>query len=148
MGVSLTWIGVHAVTADHARAVLGLAATESMGDFHEFPMADLALPNNWYLLTAKPCEHAICSSPILSKLSAGTSVVACSIEEHVMFASAVLWRDGEEIWSVQHYGGDGGVFDLVVKGSLPDTFQNLRAHYFATQESADDADMNVDYIFD
>jgi hypothetical protein len=145
VGVSLAWIGIQAMTAKEVDATLGLTETGSHGIFYEFPIAGLALPNGWYLLTAKPSDHAICSEPFLSELSTAASVVACSIEEHVMFASAAFWRDGREVWSVQHQG-DKAVTDLVVKGVPPSNFEDLRARCFAAQESAEPDD--VDYVFD
>jgi hypothetical protein len=150
MGVSLAWVGVQATTAEDVQAMLGLTDAGSTGHYYDFPIVGLAIPNDWYLLAAKRCDHAIRSDAILSHLSARTSVVACSIEEHVMFMSAALWRDGREVWSVQHRGGDYGVTDLVVKGSPPEAFEGLRDRCFAAQEqeSARDADIGVDYVAD
>jgi hypothetical protein len=148
MGVSLAWVGVQAMSAAEVQATLGLTDTGSTGNYYDFPMGGVVIPNNWYLLAAKPCDHAIRSEPILSELSARSSVMACSIEEHVMFMSAALWRGGREVWSVQHRGGDYGETDLVVKGSPPDTFESLRARCFAAQESASAADIRVDYVAD
>jgi hypothetical protein len=65
-----------------------------------------------------------------------------------MFMSAALWRDGKEIWSVEHRGGDYGDTDLVVKGVPPDGFVEVRARCFAAQESASDASVGVDYVAD
>jgi hypothetical protein len=62
-----------------------------------------------------------------------------------MFASAAFWRDGREVWSVQHQG-DKAVTDLVVKGVPPSNFEDVRARCFAAQELAEPDD--VDYVFD
>jgi hypothetical protein len=148
MGISLAWVGVQAMTAGDVQSTIGLTDTGLSGHYYDFPIVGLAIPNNWYLLAAKSCDHAIRSNPILSKLSARTSVIACSIEEHVMFMSAALWRDSREIWSVQHRGGDYGDTDLIVKGALPDTFDDVRARCFAAQESASATGVGVDYVAD
>jgi hypothetical protein len=148
MGISLAWVGVKAAIAEDVRAMLGLIETGAIGRYFDFPISGLSLQNSWYLLAAKPCDHAIRSEPILSSLSAKTSVVACSIEEHVMFMSAALWRNGREIWSVQHRGGDYGDTDLVIKGSPPDSFEELRSRCFAAQESARGDEVGVDYVAD
>jgi len=147
MGVSLSWLGVE-TTAAEVYARLGVSETGESGDYDDFPMAGLMLANNWYLLTAKGCEHPILSARALSDLSAGISVVACAIEEHVMYQSAAFWRDGNEIWSVRHRGGDYGIMDLVVKGLPPDPFNDLRTRTFALQASEGGADADVDYIAD
>jgi len=146
MGVSLAWIGVQAMAAKDVQGALGLVETGASGSLYDFPIAGMALSNGCYLLTATPCDHAICSEPVLSGLSTKASIVACSIEEHVMFMSAALWRHGEAIWSVQHRGGDYGDTDLVVEGALPENFAELRARCFAAQESA--GGNGVDYVAD
>jgi hypothetical protein len=93
------------------------------------------------------CDHAIRSEPVLSELSFSASVIACSIEEHVMFMSSALFGD-QEIWSVQHRGGDCGDTDLVVKGLPPDNLKDLSARCFAAQESARSDSIGVDYVAD
>ena len=148
MGVSLSWIAAQSTTADEFYRKLSLSETGARGDYYDFPMAGLMLPNGWYLLTAKPSEHPFLSDQILSKLSATTFVMACSIEEHVMYMSAALWRNSREIWSLQHRGGDYGIMDLVIKGSPPEAFDNLRAHHLARQTEAGGANADVDHIAD
>ena len=120
MGISLAWIGVQARTPNDVQEMLGLTETGASGEFFDFAIAGIVLPNDWYLLTALSCDHWIRSDVILAELSAHTPVVACSIEEHVMFVSTAQWRAGEQVWSVQHRGGDYGVDDLVIEGTPPD----------------------------
>jgi len=134
------------MTAAELYAKLGLAETGERGDYLQFAMSGQELPNRWYLFVAKRCDHAILSDRVLSELSAECSIVACSIEEHVMDMSASFWRDGREIWNVHHRGGDYGVMDLVVRGSLPEAFDDLRARTFARQAAAGGDDLGVDYI--
>jgi hypothetical protein len=148
MGVSMSWIGVQAMTADELHAKLGLSETEASGKYFDFSIAGLMLPNNWYLLTAERCDHPIISDQVLIELSAMTSIVSCSIEEHVMYMSSALWRGGREIWRVQHRGGDQGIMDLSVRGSPPEAFEDLRARYFARQAAAGGASADVDHIAD
>lgn len=134
--------------AKDVQAALGLVETGASGGFYDFPIAGVALSNGWYLLAAKPCDHAIRSERILSELSSKASIVACSIEEHVMFMAAALWREGNEIWSVQHRGGDYSDTDLVVKGALPENFEEVRARCLEAQESAHGDSIGVDYVAD
>jgi hypothetical protein len=148
MGVSLSWIGIQTAIPGEVHAKLGLSETGASGDYYDFQMAGLVLPTNWYLLTAKRCDHPILSDRVLSELSVGTQVVACSIEEHVMYQMAVLWSDGRETCRVQHRGGDHGIMDLVVNGSPPKIFDNLRSEHSARQLAAGGANANVDHIAD
>ena len=146
MGVSLSWVGIQAMSADEVHAKLGLTGTGAIGDFYDFPLGGLMLPSGWYLLAAKRCDHVILSDRFLREVSAGSTIVACSIEEHVMYQSAAFWDGGREIWSVQHRGGDCEIMDLVVKGSPPDTLRELHARHLAEQEAEGGADADVDYI--
>jgi hypothetical protein len=137
---------VQATTAAELYTKLGLAETGDRGDNPKFPMSGQELPNHWYLLVAKRCDYLILSDGILSELSAECSIVACSIEERVMYMSTSFWRSRREIWNVRHRGGDHGVMDLVVRGSLPAAFDDLRARAFARQAAAGGDDAGVDDI--
>ena len=148
MGVSLSWIGVHPTTTNDLYTKLGLSETGRAGDYYDFPIAGQTFPSGWCVLIGKQCDHPILSNEVLSVLSAERSVIACSIEEHVMHMSAALWHDGRETWSMQHRGGDYGIMDLVVKGAPPDSFGDLRAHYFTLQEEAGGDSADVDHIAD
>ena len=53
-----------------------------------------------------------------ARLWQGDEVVACFVEEHVMFSAAVLWRDGSKLWSAEHDAQEG-IRHLDVVGQLP-----------------------------
>jgi len=151
MGVSLAWIGVKASAADDLYAQLGVSETGASGEFYGFKLAGSKAPGGWHLVTARRCDHPIQSAPVLSALSAGAGIVACAIEEHVMYSSAAYWREGREIWSVQHEG-DRDVLHIKVTGMTPENFEDLRARKFAEQAEDDrtraKGEYGVDYIFD
>ena len=65
-----------------------------------------------------------------------------------MFVSTAQWRAGEQVWSVQHRGGDYGVDDLVIEGTPPEPFEEIRARCFAAQQAARHDKIAVDYVFD
>jgi len=68
-----------------------------------------------------------------------------------MYSSAACWRDGQEIWRVQHQG-DRDVLHIEITGTPPENFEDLRARQFAEQAENDRArakgDYGVDCIFD
>jgi hypothetical protein len=146
MGVSFCWVGVEAKTADEVYARLGVFETGASGDCYDFPISGLMLPSSWFLLAAKGCDHAILSARVLSEISAKGSAIACSIEEHVMYQSAAMWCDGREIWGVKHRGGDYGIMDLVVNGSPPEPFEELRTRYMSEQMAEGGAEADADLI--
>jgi hypothetical protein len=119
MGYSLAWVGLENALAAELYAERAVVESGARGHFYAFPIAGLALPNKWYVLTAKGCDHSIGSSRVLSSLSAKRTIVACVAEEHMMYSSCALWREGQQVWAVRHRGGDFGIMDLVTEGSLP-----------------------------
>jgi hypothetical protein len=99
--------------------------------------ADLSdLSDGWYLIFAKGCDHAIVSDAILRIASAAGTAVACSMEEHVNFASAALWKDGVKLWAVRHQG-DVALADLQVSGTPPEELGELKRAALAKQETED-----------
>jgi hypothetical protein len=147
MGYSLAWTAVEQTSAA-VLAQLGLAESDVRGDFYGFPLAGMTLPNGWYIVTAKACDHWIGSSRTLSKLSNACRVISCVVEEHVTYSSAAFWRDGRQKWAVRHRGGDFGIMDLVTEGSLPEDFAEIRARGFSRQAAAGGAEAEVDYVFE
>lgn len=148
MGVSLSWIAIEGKSGEEVQRQLGLADTGERGDCLDFPITGLGLANGWYLVMADECDHKMLSDRVAVSLSSGASVIGCSVEERVLASSAMLWRQGKRIWSVQHRGGVHGIMDLVIDGRLPDGFYQLRDVYCARQVSAGGAKAGADLIFE
>jgi hypothetical protein len=83
----------------------------------------------------------------LGSLSRGAEVVACFVEEHVMFSAAAFWRDGLRVWSVEHDAQEG-IRHLVVAGELPAEMSAIIKESEAAQDAEDECDSEVDYIFE
>jgi hypothetical protein len=60
-----------------------------------------------------------------------------------MYAMATLWRDGREIWRIEHHG-DRVREDLKVTGKPPEEFEAIRSDYAVKQKS----DGQVDWYFE
>ena len=126
MGVSLRWVAVQALSAEDALSRLGLRHT---GNTYNYPFKGIAshgLLADWFLVVAGRCDHRIGKPPSLSTLSAGCRVVACAVEEHVNYASAELWQDGQLIWQVTHQG-DVDPENMSCQGQVPQRFHDLLA---------------------
>lgn len=124
MGISLSWVAVEALPSED---VLSRLALKSTGNSCTYPFKGIAshgLPNNWFLIAAGRCDHHIGNAESMSKLSAGCRAVACAIEEHVNFALAELWQDGQQIWHVEHQG-DEDPENISFKGCVPLRFHEL-----------------------
>ena len=147
MGFSLSWNATRGIGADAALALQELAATGVDANYLESPVSAVSLEGGWLLVVASGCDHRITSASILAKLSVGCEVVACTVEEHVMFSSSELWSDGRRVWRVEH---DAQLaFDhLIATGSPPDDFASTRAHFAAQQEAEGGAKAEVDFYFE
>jgi hypothetical protein len=74
-------------------------------------------------------------------------VVACSIEEHVMFSSAEYWAAGTRVWRAEHVGEDGPIH-LKTSGALPGGFEAMAAEHKELQEADGGERAGVDHYFD
>jgi hypothetical protein len=83
------------------------------------------------------------SASTLRALSRGRDVVACRVEEHVMYFLAEYWLDGRRVWRVEH-DGQAGFDHLVAEGELPPQYEELRARRFA-EHAAENADAEDEY---
>jgi hypothetical protein len=148
MGYSLAWLAVQGKTTENIHRQLGLTGTGDFCDYGDAPVAGRLLPSGWYLVVAKGCDHKLISELIVQQISSSGSVIACSIEEHVMFSSAAQWSDGQKNWSIRHRGGDHGPTDLGFEGSPPPLFAELREFYGSKQDAEGGEKAGVDWIFE
>jgi len=101
----------------------------------------------WFVLVINRCNHDFVRPKSLERLSELGEVIACSVEEHVMWSSAELWRGGAQIWSIQH-DAQKGMLDLDASGFIPEAYSAIRNEYSERQEQEGGVEAEVDYIFD
>ncbi len=153
MGYSLSWLAVKGLTKDAVLNTLGLV--EAPGDDEQneegvYPPAfdhSLAeLPSGWIVILTKDFGYP--TPKRMAAVSVGGTAIACSIEEHVMYSVARLYKDGKAVWSVDHNGGELGVYHLDVAGDPPPELAPIRDRVAADQESEGGEDADVDLMFD
>jgi hypothetical protein len=131
-------------------ARLGFVATEQRADYAEHPVCARPIPGDWSLLVAKGCEHRIVAEDQLAALSGDCDVVACTLEEHVIFSSCEWWSRGRREWRVAH-DAQKTIDHLETSGALPADFAEMRART-AEQQVAEDGqdgqDAEVDLFFE
>ncbi|NBD21453.1 hypothetical protein GTZ97_12340 [Aquabacterium fontiphilum] len=143
MGYSIAWIATRGIPLDQALIAAGLSSTSTLAEFASKPFTGQAMRHGWYLLVAKGCDSPLIASKVLAELSTSGEVIACAIEEHVMFSSAEFWQGGHRIWKVAH-SSDKGIRHLSSSGAPPASFQDIVAEANRLQEQ----DSEVDYFFD
>jgi hypothetical protein len=88
MGYSLSVLAVQTANPAEALQRLGFIRTGKTCEYAREPLSAYALPADWFLIVARGCDNRFLQAKILGPLSERFPVVACSIEEHVMFSSA------------------------------------------------------------
>jgi hypothetical protein len=145
MGFSIAWVAVRGRFHSAVLAELGLRATGHYEEFPESPLACASLPTGWFLVFD---NKFVLPDPLpLARLSAGAEVVTCFVEEHVMVSAATGWRNGRQMWSVEHDSVEG-VSHLVATGELPPAFVSIRDEQMGKQASDGGEQSGVDYVFD
>jgi hypothetical protein len=96
---------------------------------------------------ANRCDYRFLNAKVLVPLSTNYQVVACSIEEHVMFSSSEEWEGGALVWRAVH-AGENGPIGLKTSGTLPAWFQSMADALAAKQEAEGGKTAEVDYYFD
>jgi hypothetical protein len=146
MGASLSWL---AVSGRDPEAVLAALSLERSGETSENPasaIACAALPDGWLLLWLGEFDSPHLAPERLEALSDGCRVVACQVEEHVMYSFASLHADGHEVWRVAHDAQEDA-YHLDARGDLPAGFAGLLARHEAEQDAEGGEGAEVDVIF-
>jgi hypothetical protein len=142
MGFSVAWLAVPKAAKAETLKVIGLRETDMQEEMPESPLLGSDLATGWYLLWFDEVSPAALKPEFLRKISAGTELIACQVEEHVMSSTAAHWVDGTERWFVAHDSQDG-LTNLEVIGTPPAILEPIRAKRMALQEGVTD----VDYVF-
>jgi hypothetical protein len=147
MGYSLSLLAVQCSDPDAALSALNIFRTGQTCEYASQQLTGYAMPQGWYLVVASRCDHRILKANVLGLLSQNYRVVACSIEEHVMFSSVEEWAAGALVWRAVH-AGENGPIDLKTSGTLPPSFQPMADALMAKQEAEGGKTAGVDYYFD
>lgn len=146
MGFSLSWLAVRGKSREDILAELRLTGTGQFEEMAESPLVGAHLPGGWYLVVDDHSEKYWWESGTPRALSAGCEVVFCMVEEHVMYSVAHAWKDGQQLWAVEH-DCEKGLKHLDVQGGTPSFFDAMRTDLLRKQEAAGEK-ARVDYVFD
>jgi hypothetical protein len=98
--------------------------------------------NGWHVLVVERFDVITEAADVLRKLSIGSEVVASFVEEHVMVSAAVEWKDGKEVWFVQH-DSQKGRMNLEERGTLPPSYTKIKSDLSHKAQGP-----GPDYLFD
>ena len=147
MGYALSWTAVNGLSPEEVHRLLGVKSTGRSGNYGEHPLVGRRLPNGWYIVIADSYDDRIVHKSTLAQLSVGCSVIACSLEEHVMASTCASWQEGKKKWSVEHEN-ERGMLDVKTSGKVPENFSALKEKLIREQEAEGGANADVDHLFD
>ncbi|GAA0546851.1 hypothetical protein FHS83_000802 [Rhizomicrobium palustre] len=147
MGFSIAWVAVQGKPKEDVLAWAQHTDTGEPDESNDAPASGSSLPNNWYVVFLNDIEHPLATDAALTSLSQNCFVIACHVEEHVMFSSAKAFRNGHEEWAITH-DAQAGIYDIQPKGSPPAAFTAIFAQAKEQQDSEGGAQADVDHIFD
>lgn len=146
MGYALCWLAVRGKAPEQVLAEIDAAPTGRRGPFGAARQAACALGGGWFAVAVHEAEHPWVGSDMLGLLSeSGAETLACRVDEHLMVASAELWRSGERQWRVLH-DGQQGRDHLAAEGELPAAYPGIAAEH--RQLAAAAAGKAVDHLFE
>jgi hypothetical protein len=146
MGYSISWLAASASASD-VRDLLGLCLTGEDLEFPEAPIVGAELNNGWYLVVAARCDHRLIADPSLTLVSKRADVIACSVEEHVMYSRAAFWSGGCRVWSIEH-DAQRSINHLDVSGQPPLFFSEICDRLVRQQSAEGGSESDVDFVFD
>jgi hypothetical protein len=144
--LSLSWIALKGLPKDSILSRLGLVevAPEVEPFYHKHEVVEL--PSGWVIILATDFNYP--APARMAAVSIGGTCLACSIDERVMYSVARLYEDGKAVWSVDHNGGEKGLYHLEVAGDPPPELAEIRARITAEQDAEGGDAADVDLIFD
>lgn len=119
VGYTVAVFMVHGMDRAAVLRHFGLEETgQAVDETRPAPGGVASLPGGW---TALWCNAAGLRHHIEARLAtapAGSTVVACMVDEPAYASAATGWRDGARIWDISH-NGQAGPHDLKVDGTPP-----------------------------
>lgn len=147
MGSSISWLAFKGPSAEAGLQVLGLSKAEKMEVRHRKSVTGKSLPGGWHLVIAPGCDHPLLSDANLATLAKEGEVIACRVEEHVMFSACESWRDGTRTWRIEH-DAQQGRRHLAHSGVLPEIYAGALQRANQEQDAEDAGAKEVDYFFE
>ncbi len=147
MGYAVSWLAVKDVVSEPLLQDLGLTPTGEKADYGDTLFTGRALSTGWFILFINKYDHQFVQPKTLASISIAGDVIACSIEEHVMWSSAELWHDGAQIWRVEHDAQES-MCHISSSGLLPDGYPAIKTEFIEKQNQAGGESSDTDYVFE
>ncbi len=103
MGFCLSWLGVRNRKVEDILEILAEEWERNPWDnSYESPMAFIDLQNGWHVLESSPDTFFFDRPALISKLSKGTELVVCAVNEPQNISEAHKYFDQQQVWTIKH----------------------------------------------
>lgn len=147
MGFRLTTIQI---TGKDRNAIWRLLGVRPSGTIWPYPVEGVSgrvRPDGPYLIVAMDDKGRHAEPDRLRALSDSADLLVCQIHEGCMWSRAAGWRNGEQIWAIEHASEEGlRHFDVV--GEPPAQMAAIREACEGRQASERPGAFGVNHIFD
>lgn len=141
MGFRVLMISIRGKNAETIHAEYGVMPTGKYVDFPDSPVSGALMQNGAYLLCIN--DDITPDEKQLAPLSRDATLIACYVNETVMYSGVYSWANGVEEWSVWH-DAQQGLTHVEWSGREPDQLAEIRDRLLAKQIGVTD----TDYVFD
>jgi hypothetical protein len=145
MGFSISWIAFKDIRKPEALKRLQFRDTGHDDPLNQAPFSMADLRSGWALLYVNDFEFG--TDEHLVGLSAEGTVVACQVEEHIMFSAAHFYTSGKEDWSVWHDSEHDGRYDVSTRGVAPPQLAAIVERLTALQDRNGGEKSMIDFLF-
>jgi hypothetical protein len=147
MGYAISWLAIKASASEALLENLGLSPSGEKAEYGESLFTGRTLPSGWFILVINECEHKFVKPKALAPLSLLGDVIGCSIEEHVMWSVAELWRNGAQLWRIEH-DAQKSISHISSSGFLPDGYAAIERKFADEQKKSGGEQSDTDYFFE
>jgi hypothetical protein len=145
MGFNISCLACLNSDKDKLLAVLKLRETDRGDQEYEAPLSYGALGDN-YLVWQNWRAGPPFDEDQLAKASEACPILCCFISEATMWSQVAYFLEGRVSWSLSHTS-EKASDDIKANGPVPKIWNNIVAE-LRQSANADDADREVDYLFD
>lgn len=146
MGFTISWVAFKDLPLAEAALALGLMQSGQSEAVFDYDVNGARI-GNWSVVIFNDLHVDLAEPRELVRLSSGREIVVVHISETTMMQWAERWKNGRQVWNVQHTSEEGPRH-LEASGSLPAEFADIRRRRFAEQDAEDAGDAEADFIAD
>ncbi|QDG78448.1 hypothetical protein [Labrenzia sp. PHM005] len=104
---------------------------------------------NWTIVWLEDDSFIRKNASLIETISQKTDIIACEVNEIIMWCSAQFLSNGRTKWKVTHDGNNDDPLHLQEEGQFPEAYHSIRGEHITNQRVQDDGDeYPCDHVFE